>query len=272
LLYTMYGSEHTDLLVKYYDLAFGISGEAETGWYLSKAQAFGGPVLDLACGTGRLAIMLSQHDFEITAIDSSEGMLNLFRDKLRAQPPEVGRRIRILNQRMSDFDLGTRFNTILCCDAFFHNLTIEEQIRCLRRVASHLTADGRFVFNLPNPTWDFILKSEQSAGREFEERGRYRLERGQGALLVEQAHGVNTLEQTITTTFRFTRFDAKGNEVESGQSHWSSRYLFYYEAVLLLERCGFEIEALVGDYHNGPITEQGQLIFQVRFGEQVGSG
>jgi SAM-dependent methyltransferase len=268
----MYGSENTDLIVKYYDLAFGISGEAEIDWYLDKVKRFGGPVLDLACGTGRLALLLAQQGFEITAIDSSQGMLNLFRDKLRALPPEIGRRISIHNQSMSDFDLGTRFNTVICCDAFFHNLNIEEQKRCLRCVASHLTPHGRFVFNLPNPTWDFILKSSQSGGREFEERGRYKLERGQGTLLVEQAQAGNTLEQTITTTIRITRFDAHGIEIESGQSQWTSRYLFYYEAIELLQRCGFEVESLVGDYQNGPLTERGQLIFQVRLGKMIDPG
>ena len=53
----MYGSEQTDLVVKYYDLAFGISGEAELAWYLGQAKMAGGPVLDLACGTGRLAVL-----------------------------------------------------------------------------------------------------------------------------------------------------------------------------------------------------------------------
>ena len=31
----MYGSDKTDLVVKYYDVAFGVSGKAEAAWYLS---------------------------------------------------------------------------------------------------------------------------------------------------------------------------------------------------------------------------------------------
>ena len=260
----MYGSEKTDLVVKYYDLAFGISGEAEVSWYLEKAETFGGPVLDLACGTGRLSLLLAQRGFEVTAVDRSQGMLNLLREKLRGQPPEVVGQIHIYNQGMAEIDLGTRFNTILCCDAFFHNLNVEEQMSCLRSVAGHLEPGGRFVFNLPNPTCDFILKGMRSGGRQFEERGRFTLEGGQGTLLVEQAQEADVLEQTITTTLRFTRFDAEGREVERGQSEWKSRYTFRFEALHLLYRCGFEVESLVGDYKNGPVTEGGQLIFQVR--------
>jgi len=260
----MYGSETTDLVVKYYDEAFGISGEAEVAWYLSKAKASGGPVLDLACGTGRLALLLAREGFEVTAIDQSAGMLSLFREKLKVEPPAIARRVRIENRSMSNFALGTNFNTIICCDSFFHNLSVDEEMSCLRRVARHLTPGGRFALNLPNPTCGYILKSAHSTGTEFEERGRYPLKDGSGTLLVEQALTGNPLEQTIITTLRITRYDSSGKEVEEGESTWTSRYLFRWEAAHLLYRCGFEVESLVGDYKNGPVTEGGQLIFQAK--------
>jgi 2-polyprenyl-3-methyl-5-hydroxy-6-metoxy-1,4-benzoquinol methylase len=259
----MYKSESSDLIVKYYDQAFGRSGEHETAWYLDKAQTFGGPVLDLACGTGRLAIYLAQEGFAVAAVDRSTGMLQQFNRKLRQQPQEVQNRIRIVQASMTEFDLGMAFNTILCCDAFFHNLTVTDQIACLRRVASHLAPEGRFVFNLPNPTCDFILEAQQSQGRRFAERGRYPLAGGD-MLLVEHAQAAIPLEQTITTTLRFTRFAANGEAAEWGESSWTTRYIFRYEMEHLLARCGFEVEQLVGDYMNGPLTEKGQLIFQVR--------
>ena len=263
----MYNSEKTDLVVKYYDIAFGISGDAEVAWYLSKARDSGGPVLDLACGTGRLALLLAREGFEVTGIDYSQGMLNVFREKLIKQPPEVRQRIRIENHKMSDFRVDRKFNTIICCDAFYHNLNDEDQVNCLRHVAQHLTPNGRFVFNLPNPTCEFILKGKDSGGKEFEERGRYRLDDGSSELLVEQAHASDTGNQTITTTLRITIYDHEGKELEMGESTWTTRYLFRYEAVHLLYRCGFQIESMVGDYRNGPLTEKGQLIFDAKLGD-----
>ena len=260
----MYGSDETDLLVKHYDLAFGISGEAEVAWFLGQARACGGPVLDLACGTGRLALLLAQEGFEVTGVDQSAGMLNQFEKKLKAQPAQVRQRVCIENQSMSSFRLDRRFNTIICCDAFFHNLTVEAEMNCLSCVTQHLTPAGRFVFNLPNPTCEFILKSASSRSEGFEERGRYELEHGSGTLLVEQAQAGNPHEQTIATTLRITRYDAEDSQVEQGQSSWTTRYLFRYEAEHLLVRCGFEVEALVGDYRGGPVTEGGQLVFQAR--------
>ena len=109
----IYGSEQTDLVVKYYDLAFGISGEAELAWYLGQAKMAGGPVLDLACGTGRLAILLAREGFEVAGIDQSAGMLNQFREKLREESPDVRKRISIENHKMTEFNLGQKFNTII---------------------------------------------------------------------------------------------------------------------------------------------------------------
>lgn len=260
----MYGSLKTDLVVKYYDLAFGISGESELDWYLTQVKVSGGPVLDLACGTGRLALMLAREGFEVTGIDQSIGMLNQFRRKLAKEPAGVREKITIENQKMTAFSLAREYNTIICCDAFFHNLIVEDEINCLKSVAEHLTPNGRFLFNLPNPTCEFIQKVSASGDKTFEERGRYELEDGSGTVVVEQAHAGNEIDQCIKTTLRITVYDNDGYEIDRSESSWTTRYLYRYEAVHLLYRCGFQVEKLVGDYQNGPVTAKGQLIFDVK--------
>ena len=258
----MYGSEESDLIVKFYDLAFGIQGEFEAAWYLNKVKKYGGPVLDLACGTGRMAIIIAQAGFKVVGIDQSEGMLKIFRRSMEEQPIQIRNRISILKQDMIEFNLRRKFNTIFCCDAFFHNLSVKDEMDCLTRVADHLAEGGGFFFNLPNPNCEYILKSEKSGGQIFEERGRYRLPDHEDLLIVEQAQDVNPLKQIITTTLRFTILDPEGNQKQLGTSSWKSRYLFKYEAIHLLYRCGFEIKSLVGDYQEGPVNKGSQLIFE----------
>ncbi|HEX9090987.1 MAG TPA: methyltransferase domain-containing protein, partial [Anaerolineales bacterium] len=101
----MYGHKETDLVVKYYDIVFGPSGEDELSWYLEKVRSSGGPVLDLGCGTGRLSILTAKEGYEVTGIDQSEGMLEIFKGKLLKLPPDVHEKICIKNRKMSDFDL-----------------------------------------------------------------------------------------------------------------------------------------------------------------------
>lgn len=259
----MYGDKETDLVVKYYDIVFGINGEAELSWYLEKVRSFGGPVLDLGCGTGRLAILMAEEGYEVTGVDQSAGMLEHFKGKLVKLAADVRRKISMEKNNMSDFDLGRKFNTIFCCDAFFHNVTVEDEINCLGCVVRHLSPGGHFVFNLPNPTCEFIQAAVASDGHDFKPRGSFPLEDGSGRLIVEQAQAANLQDQCITTTLRFITYDSNGIEIESGDSFWTTRYLFKYEAIHLLNRCGFEINSLVGDYRNSSVTADSQLIFDV---------
>ena len=164
---------------------------------------------------------------------------------------------------MASLKIDQSFQTIICCDAFFHNLNMADQLDCLSHISAHITPTGRFLFNLPNPSCEFILNCERSTGEVYDLRGEYPLEDGSCVLRVEQAHHGNAINQTVTTVLRFTLLDADGRQVNSGQSSWTTRYLFRYEAEHLLHRCGFQVNSLVGDYQNRPVTSGSQLIFDV---------
>jgi hypothetical protein len=123
------------------------------------------------------------------------------------------------------------------------------------------------LFNLPSPTCEFILKAAGSGEKAFEERGRFELEGGSGTVLVEQAHAGKEEDQCIETTLRITAYDRDGNQVEKSESAWTTRYLYRYEAVHLLNRCGFQVEKLIGDYRDGSVTNKGQLIFETKLSD-----
>jgi SAM-dependent methyltransferase len=270
----MYGSESTDPLVHYYDETVGTSGKQEVAWYLGRIRRYGGPVLDLACGTGRLSLLAAGEGLDVTALDQSQGMLTRFASKLALEPDEVRDRIRIVRSDMSDFELGQRFSTILCCDAFFHNLTVEGQIGCLRSVAAHLAPEGRFLFNLPRPTCEFIL-SAQKHGCGFGDGRTYLRPDDPGSILVERRNHADALSQLIETRLRFTLLDEHGVAEEQSESSWTTRYFWPYEAEHLLHRCGLEVEHHDGGYDCSPPGEGGQMVFVARLpiedGHDVGA-
>jgi SAM-dependent methyltransferase len=263
----MYGTETSDPVVKYYDQTFAVTASNDIAWYADHAQSNGGRVLDLACGTGRISIAPARAGLEVTAIDDSEGMLQLFRNKLNEEPEPIQSRIGIQQARMESFELPDRFSSIVCCDAFFHNSTVDEQISCLFCVAKHLIPRGSFAFNIPQPTVSFLSHASSLKGKEFKTRGEYALQDSECTMLVEQAQDANLLEQTITSSLRFTRLDAKRKPVATEESSWTTRFTFRYEAVHLLYRCGFDVESLTGDYVGGPVTDNSQLVFVARLRE-----
>jgi len=98
----------------------------------------------------------------------------------------------------------------------------------------------------------------------YQRRGEYSLGDSEDTVLVEQAQDADLLEQIITTSLRFTRFNEKREPISIEKSSWATRFTFRHEAVHLLYRCGFEVESLTGDYRGDPVTENSQLVFVAR--------
>jgi ubiquinone/menaquinone biosynthesis C-methylase UbiE len=94
---------------RYYDAAYAgdtqLAGDVE--FYTSLARECGGPVLELACGTGRVLLEISRLGIPCTGLDASQAMLSAFRAK---SPPPTLRLVRAPMQRFS-LD-GDRFGLI----------------------------------------------------------------------------------------------------------------------------------------------------------------
>ncbi len=104
------------------------------------ALAGGGPVLELAVGTGRLALPLAERGLEVHGIDASEAMVA----KLRAKPG--GDRIPVTMGDFADVGVDGRYSLVFVAfNTFFGLLTQEDQVRCFANVAAHLAAGGSFV-------------------------------------------------------------------------------------------------------------------------------
>ncbi|MFX1538630.1 MAG: class I SAM-dependent methyltransferase [Promethearchaeota archaeon] len=259
----MYGSEFEDPVVQYYDETVGKSSQIEIKFYLSKVKKYKGPVLDIACGTGRISLLIAREGFNVVSLDRSEGMLSRFKKKLKKESVEVKSRITILNESMSNFRVDKKFNTILCVDAFFHNLSNNDSFNCLKCVKNHLTPEGRFIFNVHNPNTAFLDKCIQSKGTQWNIREKYPL-KSKGSVLIEEALDTDIKKQLIFTKLRFTRFDTKDRIIEIKESKWTTRYMYKEEYLDLFEKSDLEVENLVGNYKNEPVSPTSQLIFQIK--------
>src|SRR5215212_5162530 len=98
-----------------YDLIIG-RGPRE-GFYRDLARQMGGPVLELACGTGRLTLPLARDGHAVVGLDASPVMLRAAEAKAEAEDVEVA----FFRGDMRVFDLGRRFAlVILCCNSLAH--------------------------------------------------------------------------------------------------------------------------------------------------------
>lgn len=156
----------SDNLSEYADAALY---EAENGWgpgddfYLALARRTGGPVLDLCCGTGLLAVALADSGLAVEGLDLMAPMLRHARARPggRAVPWHLG--------DMRDFTLDRRFALVIMTGhAWQALLTDEDQEACLATVRRHLLPGGRFAFETRNPAvTDFGRAGEMAFWRDF---------------------------------------------------------------------------------------------------------
>ena len=115
-------------------------------WYLGHLQRTGGPVLEIACGGGKLLEPIAAAGHEVTGLDLSEAMLDRARRRIDALPPDVAARITIEQGDMADFDFGRTFAAVILADNSFRELeTREELTTCLRCLRHHLEPGGIFL-------------------------------------------------------------------------------------------------------------------------------
>ncbi len=142
-----YGDQWADV----YDAWVG-SRLAEAKTYLAvqvlTELAASGTVLELAVGTGRVALPLAAQGLTVHGIDSSEAMVA----KLREKPG--GDAIPVTIGDFADVAIDGTFDLIyVVFNTLFALTTQDEQVRCFENVAQHLTAKGVFVVEafVPDP-------------------------------------------------------------------------------------------------------------------------
>jgi len=99
-----------------------------------------GRALELGIGTGRIALPLIEKNVEVHGLDASSSMV----DKMRAKPN--GDRVPVNFGNFADVGVDGQFTLIyVVFNTFFALASQDEQVRCFRNVAAHLTPDGCFL-------------------------------------------------------------------------------------------------------------------------------
>ncbi|MCK6481086.1 MAG: class I SAM-dependent methyltransferase [Planctomycetaceae bacterium] len=139
--------------------------EAATVAFL-EGLARGGPALELAIGSGRIALPLAARGIHVDGIDFSEAMVA----RLRAKPGGGA-----LSVTMGDFaDVGVpgRYRLVyLVFNTLFNLLTQDDQVRCFGNVAARLDEEGVFVVEGFVPSWLHRLRDGEYVSAESVETG-----------------------------------------------------------------------------------------------------
>jgi SAM-dependent methyltransferase len=195
--------------------------------------ADGGPALELAVGTGRVAIPLVDRGVPVTGVELSQPMVDELHKKRADIPVVVG--------DMATATAPGAFSLVYVVWNSIGNLrTQAEQVACFRNAARHLRPGGRFVVELWVP-------------------GIRRLPPGQEAVpfhIGERHAGFDTYDLTTQqgTSHHYHRYP--DGTVTYGTSNF--RYIWPSECDLMAQLAGMELERRTSDWHGSPFTSDSE--------------
>ena len=131
--------ESYTILAKYYDkLMKDFSYSAYLDFIKGYAKGEG---VDLACGTGKMTILLAKQGAKVIGVDLSQDMLNEARDNAR----KSGKNVTFINNDLKKFDPPHLVDFVTCvCDGFNYI----ENLDVLNHIASYIKKDGYLIFDV----------------------------------------------------------------------------------------------------------------------------
>jgi len=214
---------------------------ADIPFYLRLAARHGGPILELGCGTGRVAVPLAQAGYEVTGIDASEPMLCRARRKLT----QSGATVTLVQADCRTFILNRMFRLILFpFNAIAHLHDRESLEACFAAVLHHLEPTGRFVIDIFNPDCTYLVRNpvERFPVTKYDDPD------GRGIVVVTESNTYDRAEQINRIVWHYRI----GNVDDAEEAPNNMRIFFPQELAALLHYNGFTIETVYGDYDESP--------------------
>lgn len=241
-----------------------VTDAPEVTYLLQAIARYGQPVLDLACGTGRVLLPLLRAGVDIDGCDISKDMLQYCRSKAARE----GLSANLYADPMDAFELPRTYKTIYMCGSFGLAGSREKDLETLRHCYAHLDDGGAFVLDIQAEytsasSWNLWLAEYRHAmPQPWPEKGDGRIA-GDGSEHFAQFRMVNVdpLEQTYTRQVRLEKWSGGGLVAAEEHTLCGSMY-FKHEVLLMLKVVGFNAISVHGGYTDEPPTaDHEDLVF-----------
>jgi SAM-dependent methyltransferase len=201
----------------------------DVAFYVEEAGRAGGPVVELAVGTGRIAVPTAAAGIEVIGVDSSPRMLEVC--SARAEAAGVAELLDLRLGELAEPPVKERVGLVTCpFRSYLHLHDDEARLRALRAARELLEPGGRLVFDVFAPSADDIAETH----------GRW-LEREPG--IFERAEWDSRVRR-LTLSVRG----------ESGETSFVLAWLGNDEWRALLERAGLQVIGCYGWFDRRPQT------------------
>jgi 2-polyprenyl-3-methyl-5-hydroxy-6-metoxy-1,4-benzoquinol methylase len=235
-----------------YDIEEGARSAPRIAFYCDLAKTVGGPVLEIACGSGLVTLPVAAQGLEVTGLDLAHPMLEHARKKADAQDLKV----HWVEADARSFDLGMKYRFIfLTGNAFQAFLRREDQEALFASVKRHLTPEGLFAFETCNPSGHDLTNQPEE---EFE-YGYLSVEGHQVSVSFTQLY--DPIVQIMYWT-SYRRWNDGGRDHQK-ETHIACRFTHPQELEALLHYNGFQIVQQFGDWSKEPLSASSPSIISI---------
>jgi SAM-dependent methyltransferase len=244
---------------KYYDA--NPRNPDDIPFYRSRIRGPQSSVLELGCGTGRVLLPLARECAYIHGLDSSEAMLALCREKLRAAA--IGpARAAVESADISAFSLGRRFDLVIAPFRVLQNVETDAQIDgVFDSVRAHLAPGGRCILNVFRPFRDAEgMRTQWIAGEALQ----WKTEFGRGKLLCYDRRPRMDAERRILYPELIYRYYEGERLVDEAVLKITMRYWYPDEFRDLFRRHGLRITGEWGGYGGETYGEGPELVLEAQ--------
>jgi SAM-dependent methyltransferase len=237
-------------LARLYDLDLA-DDPGDLDLYLALAAQAGGPLLELAVGSGRLAVPLAADGYDVTGVDLDPSMLARARTRGDAAGATTARRLTLVQADARDVRLpsaGSFRLAYIPLNSLFLMGTRRDQAAAVATLAAHLAPGGLAVVDcwLPEPDdlarydgrlvleW---LRNDPDSGRSVTKAGSASWDSSTGTVALTTLFEEGTQGQPPVRWVRVDRLRLVGPD----------------DLAAMAEDAGLRVEALAGDYDLGPL-------------------
>ena len=224
--------------------------QGDVEFYRRLAREMGDPVLEVGCGTGRVAIALAEDGHEVVGVDLSAPMLRVAETRRRALPADVAGRLSFEQGDMETLALNRDFPLIITPSRVFQfMLTTAAQRAALGALRAHLRPGGRLVLDLFDPLLDLVVPTA-----DFKARGGDLVHPTTGNRVTWEvtARYPDPARQLVVEDWTSTEIGPSGDVLRTETERLTLRWSLRSEMRLLFELTGFEVVADYGDFQDGP--------------------
>jgi len=210
----------------------------DVGWYVELAREAAEPIVELAVGSGRVAIPIARETGKrVIGIDRSPAMLAIARERAAGLPVELH------EGDMRDLDLDEPVELVICpFRSLLHLPTWHDKRQVFERVAAALRPGGRFA-------WNAFAFSPQIAASLHDRR-------------IDHADGRWEVNRYFPADSRVELTRGAGDKTLGVLEAW---WVGRAEWEGLLDVAGLEVEALYGGFHREPLADDSlELVWVAR--------